>query len=139
MVMSLGTIDNVRAISGWPTEEEVDDPEIQEALDAATRKIVTMTGVEVDHWDDAPTSINKPLADETADYCAASTIVLRVSNIDKVVERRKELQQACTDSLNLLIQALGATEPDNPAFVDVDSAYTTWPLNPTVDPYDPLL
>jgi hypothetical protein len=137
--MTLGDKDNVRAISAWPTDEEVPDAEIDEALASATRKIVTMTGVEDAQWDVAPTSVNKPLANETAEFCAAANIILRVSNVDKVVERRNELQEACQNSMNLLIQALGATESDNPAFVDVTSEYTTWPLNPNVSAYDPLL
>lgn len=135
----LGSIDNVRALASWPSTEEVPDSEITEALAAATRRVVTMTGVEEASWSVSPTSVNKPLADETAEICAASNIVMRVSGIDKVVERRKDLQMACADSMALLVQALGQTEADSPSFIDVNAEYTTYPLNPYVDPYDPLV
>lgn len=135
--MTLGTIDNVRAISGWPTTDEIPDQEITDALDAATRRIVTMVGVEEAAWSTSPTSVNKPLADEAAEYCAASTIVMRIATVDKQVERAKQLRELCMESITTLHQALSTTEGDNPSFIDIDSSYTTYPLNLTVDPYDP--
>ena len=135
----LGTVDNVRALSGWPTEDEVPDSEIEDALKATTRRIVTMTGVEEATWSTAPTDVNKPLADDTAEICTASWISLRVSTIDKQVERTKQLQQICSESMASLKQALSQTIADNPSFIDVNSAYTTWPLNLDVDPLDPNL
>lgn len=135
--MVLGTVDNVRALTGWPTTDEVPDSEITDALASATRRIVTMVGIEEAAWSVSPTSVNKPLADDAAEYCAASTIVMRVATVDKQVERAKELKELCMESISILHQALSSTEADNPSFVDVDSAYTTYPLNLTVDPYDP--
>lgn len=135
--MVLGTIDNVRGLSGWPTTDEIPDSEITDALAAATRRIVTAVGVEEAAWSVSPTSANKPLADETAEYCAASTIVMRIATVDKQVERAKQLRELCMESITTLHQALSATETDNPSFIDIDSAYTTYPLNLEVDPYDP--
>lgn len=137
--MALGTIDNVRAIAGWPSEEEVPDSEIQQQLDSATRRIVTITGVEESSWENPPTDVNKPLADDAVEVCAASRVVLRVSGTDKVVERSRELGALCESSIQLLNQALANTETDNPSFIDINSAYTTYPLNELVDPYDPNL
>lgn len=137
--MALGQIENVRGYTSWPTTDEVPDDEITAALAAATRRIVAFTGVEEAAWSVLPTSVNKPLADEAAEYCAASNIIMRVSSIDKAIERRKELQEACQSSMTVLIQALGQTETDNPGFLDIDAAYTTYPLNPLVDPYDPTV
>lgn len=133
----MGTIDNVRALTGWPTTDEIPDSEITDALAVATRRIVTMVGVEEAAWSVSPTNVNKPMADDAAEYCAASTIVMRVATVDKQVERSKELKGMCMESISILHQALSATETDNPSFVDIDSAYTTYPLNLEVDPYDP--
>jgi hypothetical protein len=135
----LGTVDNVRALSGWPTIDEVPDSEISDALIAQTRRIVTMTGVDESSWDVAPTSDNKPLADDTCEICTAAFISLRIATIDKQVERTKQLREICGESMQALRQALSATEEDNPNFIDVTSAYTTYPLNLDVDPYDPNL
>lgn len=135
----LGEINNVRALSGWPTEDEVPDSEIEDALAATTRKIVTMTGIEESTWDIAPTSLNKPIAEDTCEVCTAAMISLRVATIDKQLERTNQLRTICNESMTTLKQSLSMTEADDPAFLDVDSAYTTYPLNPLVDPYDPDL
>jgi hypothetical protein len=135
----LGTVDNVRALSGWPTIEEVPDSEIQDALAATTRKIVTATGVEEASWDLAPTSINKPIAEEAAEICTAAMISMRVSAIDRQAERTTQLYKFCEQSMASLKQSLSQTQEDDPSFIDVDSEYTTWPLNADVDPYDPDL
>jgi hypothetical protein len=135
----LGSVDNVRAIAGWPSEDEVPDSEIEQQLDAATRRIVTLTGVEEAAWDIPPTDVNKSLAADAAEVCAASRVVLRVSGTEKVVERSRELGALCQQSLQLVGQALASTESDNPSFIDVTSPYTTYPLNESVDPYDPNL
>ena len=135
----LGTVDNVRALSGWPTIEEVPDSEIQDALAATTRRIVTATGVEEANWDLAPTSINKPIAEETAEICTACMISMRVSTIDRQAERTNQLYKYCEMSMESLKQSLSSTEENDPSFIDVDSEYTTFPLNPDVDPYDPDL
>lgn len=137
--MTLGTVENVRAIAGWPSDDEVPDTEITEQLDAATRTVVTVTGIEESAWNTAPASINLALANQTAEVCAASWVVLRISGTEKIVERSNDLQAACQNSLKLLNQAAASTSEDNPSFIDVNSAYTTYPLNPEVDPYDPLL
>lgn len=137
--MTLGTVDNVRALSGWPTIEEVPDSEIQDALEATTRRIVTATGVEEANWDLAPTSVNKPIAEETAEICTACMISLRVSAVDRQVERTNQLYKFCEQSMASLKQSLSQTQEDDPSFIDVDSEYTTWPLNADVDPYDPDL
>jgi hypothetical protein len=96
-----------------------------------------MVGVEEAAWSVPPTNVNKPLADDASEYCAASTIVMRVATVDKQVERSKELKALCMESISILHQALSTTETDNPSFVDINSAYTTYPLNLEVDPYDP--
>jgi hypothetical protein len=137
--MTLGDVADVRAIAGWPSEEEVDDANIQEALDSSTRRIVTLTGMDESAWGTPPTDVNAALANETAEICAASMIVLRVSGTEKMVERHKELTIMCQNSMQLLNQAVSATVGDSPGFIDVNSEYTTYPLNPNVDPYDPLL
>ena len=135
----LGTVDNVRALSGWPTVDEVPDTEIEDALASTTRKIVTMTGIEEASWDLAPTNANKPIAEETCEVCTAAMISLRVATIDKALERTTQLRTICNESMITLKQSLSMTEADDPAFLDVDSAYTTYPLNEFVDPYDPNL
>lgn len=135
----LGTVDNVRALSGWPTTEEVPDSEIEDALASTTRRIVTMTGIEEATWDLAPTNANKPIAEDTCEVCTAAMISLRVATIDKQLERTNQLRTICNESMTTLKQSLSMTETDDPAFLDVDAAYTTWPLNPLVDPYDPDL
>ncbi len=135
----LGEINNVRALSGWPTEEEVPDSEIEDALTATTRRIVTMTGIEESTWDVAPTSLNKVIAEDTCEVCTAAMISLRVGTIDKQLERTTQLRTICNESMTTLKQSLSMTEADDPAFLDVDSVYTTYPLNPLVDPYDPDL
>jgi hypothetical protein len=135
----LGTVDNVRALSGWPTVDEVPDSEIEDALASTTRKIVTMTGIEEASWDLVPTNANKPIAEETCEVCTAAMISLRVATIDKALERTTQLRTICNESMTTLKQSLSMTEADDPAFLDVDAAYTTWPLNEFVDPYDPNL
>jgi hypothetical protein len=137
--MVLGEIENVRAIAGWPSDEEVPDGEVTDALMAATRKVVTITGVEESDWTVPPSDINLPLAEETAEVCAASLVVLRVSGTEKIVERAKMLGELCNSKMQILNQAVASTVTDNPSFIDVNSAYTTYPLNESVDPYDPLL
>lgn len=135
----LGTVDNVRALSGWPTVEEVPDSEIEGALTTTTRKIVTMTGIEEASWDLAPTSQNKPIAEDTCEVCTAAMISLRVGTIDKQLERTNQLRTICNEQMTILKQSLSMTEADDPAFLDVTADYTTFPLNPDVDPYDPDL
>lgn len=137
--MVFGEIDNVRAIAGWPSDEEVPDGEISDALASSTRKIVTVTGVEESDWGLPPTNINLPLAEEAAEVCAASLVVLRVSGYEKVVERAKHLGDLCQNKIEILHQAVASTSTDNPSFIDVNSEYTTYPLNTLVDPYDPYL
>jgi hypothetical protein len=66
-------------------------------------------------------------------------ISLRVATIDKALERTTQLRTICNESMTTLKQSLSMTEADDPAFLDVDAAYTTWPLNEFVDPYDPNL
>lgn len=135
----LGEIDNVRALAGWPSTDEVPDPEITQALDVATRRVVTLTSIEEADWNSPPASINVSLANDTAEICAASRIVLRVSGYEKVVERSRELSAQCQTNMMLLQQAVASTSEDNPSFIDVNAGYTTYPLNPNVDPYDPTL
>lgn len=137
--MVLGEVENVRAIAGWPSTDEVPDGEVSDALASSTRKIVIMTGVEESDWGLAPTNVNLPLAEEAAEVCAASLIVLRVSGYERVVERAKMLGELCQTKMQILNQAVASTSTDNPSFIDVNSEYTTYPLNPLVDPYDPLL
>lgn len=134
--MALGTIANVRALAAYPSTDEASDPEVTEALTVATQNIQVRTGVAEATWSTSPYSTFKEMAENVAEYCAASTIVLRVSNPEIVGQRSNQLRRMCDDHMKKLIDALGTVLVDNPGFMDVNASYTTYPLNPNVSAYD---
>lgn len=136
----LGTVTKVRALSAWPNEiEEASDQDIEDALVVATQNIRVQTGVEEATWNLSPHVQFKEMAFSVAEHCAASTVVLRVNNPEVVSERSRQLKRLCDDQMEQLINALGTILEDNPSFIDATASYTTYPLNPLVDPYDPLI
>lgn len=138
--MALGEVGKVRALSAWPNStEEATDQDIEDALLVATQNIQVQTGISEVTWSTSPHSQFAALADSVAEHCAASSIVLRVNNPEMTSERSKQLNRICQDQMQQLINALGTILEDNPAFIDATAAYTTYPLNPLVNPYDPLI
>lgn len=114
---------------------EMSDTAVEAYLAAGTTFVENKTGVVEANW---AAHEDVALATIAAENYAAAFAVLVVSTVKDPTARHKELLMAANEAVTTI--ALGATEDEGAAaafFVNENSEYTTYELNPTViEPYE---
>lgn len=125
--MVLGDIEDVRAIAGHVTEDEVIDDKVTEYLEGSTAWVHEKTSVLEADW---PGREDYNLAKIASENYAAAFLVLIVSTVKDSTARHRELLSAANEAMNSIIG--GATEEgtEDPYFINENSDYLTYENNP---------
>ena len=128
-----GSDSGARSYCSYPSITEITANEMETILNAATQRVQDDTAK--DDWDSSDAQWE--LVNLAADVLGGEYAVPRVSRIDRPSDRMRELEKMYQQLIKNINSA--ASADDNPALINIESQYLSYPLNPDVEDYESVL